>query len=198
MKLVNEFIIKDILDYEVMNNVNILQELQNCNLFIILDLLKIGNKCSDEEAEELLCTALFTHDIEDVVDELAVELIGREPDKDGNNVDKEKFQSFSDVLEYFYNEIQTVDTNLGLNDFWNISTRYMYRYADGLKQRYIFKKNQELQSQYSNVAMFMQAFVGKLKECPQLNEDGSMKKHEDKYISDDIKKLLLKEKEARK
>lgn len=51
----------------------------------------------------------------------------------------------------------------------------MYRYSDGLQKRYINKKNQELQSQYNSVGMFMSALAGKLKDCPQLDDTGKIK-----------------------
>ena len=57
-----------------------------------------------------------------------------------------------------------------------MSTRYMYKYAEGIQKRYVFNKNKELRSEYDSVAMLMSALSGKLKECPQLNEDGTLHK----------------------
>jgi hypothetical protein len=67
-----------------------------------------------------------------------------------------------------------------------MSTRYLYKYAEGVKKRYVFNKNEELKSQYTNVAIFMQALGGKLKECPQLNEDGTLHK---KSLAEKLKEL---------
>ncbi len=176
MKLTKEFIIKDILDYEINEDINIIEELQSFNLFVVFDLLMIGNKCNYEEAEYIFKNAINEMSLDELINQLAYELIGKKPEEDEECNDSNKFSSFSEILENYYNEIQTVDKNLSLNDLWNISTRYMYVYADGLKSRYVHNKNMELQSQYSNVAMFMSALSGKLKECPQLNEDCSLKK----------------------
>ena len=174
MNICKEFLVKDIIKYELENDVNILEELSFCNFSIVADVISMGCKISEEEALDKLGELLKNYEITEIVKMLAYEIIGNEPSKENDNVDQSEFSSFSDVLENFYSEIQTVDKNLGLSEFQNISTRYMYKYAEGLKKRYVFNKNQEYQSQYSNVAMFMSALAGKLKECPQLNEDGTL------------------------
>lgn len=186
MQICKEFIIREVLDYELNNDINIFDELSQANLFIILDLIKLGNKCDDAEAESIFNKAVEEYGYDEAVKELAYELIGRRPDEnEKNNVDK-KYSSFSEVLEDFYNNIQTVDKNFGLSEFWNISTRYMYKYADGVQKRFISDKNQELQSQFSNAMMFGQMLAGKLKECPQLNEDGTL--HQ-KTLAEKIKEM---------
>ncbi len=186
MQICKEFIIREVLDYELNNDINIFDELSQANLFIILDLIKLGNKCDDAEAESIFNRAVEEYGYDEAVKELAYELIGRRPDdNEKNNVDK-KYSSFSEVLEDFYNNIQTVDKNFGLSEFWNISTRYMYKYADGVQKRFISDKNQELQSQFSNAMMFGQMLAGKLKECPQLNEDGTLHK---KTLAEKIKEM---------
>ena len=186
MQICKEFIIREVLDYELNNNINIFDELSQANLFIILDLIKLGNKCDDAEAESIFNKAVEEYGYDEAVKELAYELIGRRPDEDEkNNVDK-NYSSFSEVLEDFYNNIQSVDKNFGLSEFWNISTRYMYKYADGVQKRFISDKNQELQSQFSNAMMFGQMLAGKLKECPQLNEDGTL--HQ-KTLAEKIKEM---------
>jgi len=186
MQICKEFIIREVLDYELNNDINIFDELSQANLFIILDLIKLGNKCDDAEAESIFNKAVEEYGYDEAVKELAYELIGRRPDEDEkNNVDK-NYSSFSEVLEDFYNNIQSVDKNFGLSEFWNISTRYMYKYADGVQKRFISDKNQELQSQFSNAMMFGQMLAGKLKECPQLNEDGTIHK---KTLAEKIKEM---------
>lgn len=186
MQICKEFIIREVLDYELNNDINIFDELSQANLFIILDLIKLGNKCDDAEAESIFNKAVEEYGYDEAVKELAYELIGRRPDdNEKNNADK-KYSSFSEVLEDFYNNIQTVDKNFGLSEFWNISTRYMYKYADGVQKRFISDKNQELQSQFSNAMMFGQMLAGKLKECPQLNEDGTL--HQ-KTLAEKIKEM---------
>ena len=42
MKLCNEFIIKDLFDYMILNETDILEEIGYCNLSIMTDVVKIG------------------------------------------------------------------------------------------------------------------------------------------------------------
>lgn len=186
MNICREFIIREVLDYELNNDINIFDELGQANLFIILDLIKLGNKCDDADAESILNKAIDEYGFDKTVEKLAYELIGKEPSEEDKKQDNKKYSSFSEVLEDFYNSVQTVDHNFGLNEFWNISTKYLYKYADGVQKRYINDKNLELQSQYSNAIMFGQMLAGKLKECPQLNDDGTIKQ---KTLLDKIKEL---------
>lgn len=182
MKICNEFIIKDLFDYMILNDIDILEELESCNLFVMIDLIKIGNKCSEEEAEATLDKYINEYGLEAVVEELAYEVIGHKPDENDKKQTTKEFQSFSDVLESFYNDIQSIDSNLSISEFMSMSTRYMYRYADGLQKRYINNKNQELQSQFTNAMIIGSMLAGKLDECPQLDDNGSLHKqsNEDK------------------
>ena len=189
MSLCKEFIVKEVLDYELNNDMNILEELSQGNLFIIIDLIKLGNHCDDAEAESILNKSIEEIGYEKTVEELAYELIGRKPDENEETTDSKKYSSFSEVLEDFYDSVQTVDKNFGLSEFWNISTKYLFKYADGVQKRYISDKNLELQAQYSNVVMFGQMLAGKLKECPQLNEDGTLHK---KSLAEQIKEMRKK------
>lgn len=187
MRICNEFIIKELFDYMINNDVDILEELGACNLFIMIDLIKMGNKCSDEEAETTLNKYIDKYGIEAVVEELAYEVIGHKPDENDKVNDHTEYTSFSDVLESFYNDIQAIDSNLSISEFMGMSTRYMFRYADGIKKRFINNKNQELQSQYMNAMLIGSMLAGKLDECPQLNEDGSLHKEDN---IDRIKKFF--------
>lgn len=188
MNICKEFIIKDILAYEMNNDINIFEELSQGNLFIIIDLIKLGNKCDDAEAESILNKSVDEIGFDETVKELAYELIGKRPDEKDEVTNSKNYSSFTEVLEDFYDNIQSVDKNFGLSEFWEISTRYLYKYSDGVKKRYVNDKNLELQSQFSNAIMIGQMLSGKLKECPQLNEDGTL--HKDS-LADKLKKLKM-------
>lgn len=177
MKFFNkEILIKDVLQYERINDINILEELQSGNIFIILDLIKLGNDCSDEQAELIFNNALNENSLGEIIEQLAYELIGNTPnEKDEQNIDNTD-KSISNILEEFYNQLQLVDDKLSISEFWNMSTRYMYSYADGIQERFIYNKNKQWKENYENIAMFMSGLTGKLKECPQLNPDGSLHK----------------------
>ena len=170
------FVIKDILDYELENNTNILEELSFGNFEILHDLIMMSEKCDSDKAYELIDEYIDKYGYEKTFELCAYAVIGREPsNNDNDNVDKD-YKSFSDVLEKFYNEIQTIDKNITLSDFWNISTKYMYRYTDGLRDRYIFNLNKQSQEQFINAETFIGLLFGKLKEPLQFDPDGKLHK----------------------
>lgn len=189
MRLINSIKIKDIIEYETLNEINILEELQSGSLFIVIDIIKLGNNCSEEEANNILNKALESMSLQDIIESIVYDLIGNLPDGDDDNNVEYKNLSFSNILEEFYTQIQTIDNTLSIGDFLNFSTRYMYTYADGLQKRYIHNKNKKYMEDFENVAMFMSAFTGNLKECPQLNEDGTIKK---KSLIDKINALKMR------
>ena len=176
MKLVEEFIIKDLFGYMISNDIDILEELEQCNTDVVIDLIKLGNKCSDEEAEELYDRAVNELGFEKFIEELAYSVVGKEPTDNNDNVDRKEFTTFLDVLESFYNEIQSVDKNLTLTEFMNMNTRFMYKYADGVQKRYVNDTNAKWRDLFMDKVMLGQMLSGKLKDCPQLNEDGTMHK----------------------
>jgi hypothetical protein len=141
----------------------------------MIDLFMIGNQISWDDACEILDKELEHRELTDIVKQLVEELIGRVPETNAETMKSNEVGSFSDVLGKFYNEIQTLDEKLDLNTFLNMSTSFMYKYSDGVKQRYIYNTNKQLRDNYTNIGMFMSAFVGKLKECPQIDEDGNKK-----------------------
>lgn len=176
MQLCKEFIIKDIKDYSINNDISIIDELEQCNLFVVIDMIKLGNKCDDASAESILNKAMENMTFEQVCEKLAYEVIGQEPDENRASQSNKELGSFSDILEMFYNQIQSVDENLTLSEFNSMSTKYMYKYCDGIQKRLINRKNMQYKEQYENVGMLMSALSGKLKECPQLNDDGTIHK----------------------
>lgn len=175
MKLCKEFIIKDILEYEIQNDMNIINELTNLNLDVVIDLLMIGNKISFEEACEILDRELENRELTDIIKQLFEEIIGRVPENNEPTMKSNEVDSLSDVLSKFYNEIQTLDEKLDINTFLGMSTSFMYKYGDGVKERYIYNTNKQLRDNYTSIGMFMSAFAGKLKKCPQIEENGEKK-----------------------
>lgn len=176
MTICKEFIIKDLFDYMIMNDTDILDELSYLNLSTMVDLVKLSYKCSDEEAENVLYKNIDEYGIEAVAEELAYEVIGHRPDKNEETHKSTEYKSFFDILESFYNDIQAVDSNLTLSEFMSMSTRYMFRYAEGIQTRFINNENKELRNNYMLASMILSGLAGELKECPQLNEDGTLHK----------------------
>ena len=171
MRLIKEILIKDIFDYEIQNDVNILKELNNLSIDVVLDMFVLGNKISFDEACELLDRELENRELTEIIKQLVEELIGKVPDGNEETIKSEDIGSLSDVLSKFYNDMQVVDEKLDINTFMNMSMGFMYRYADGIKQRFIYKENKQLKDNFTYIGMFLSAFAGKLKECPQISEE---------------------------
>lgn len=175
MRLTKEFLIGDIWDYEI-NDVNILEELAQLNLFIIIDLIEIGNKCEPEMAESLLNKYLKEMTLEQIAEELTYEVIGNKPSENKEGNVEDKWSTFSDVLWMFFNQLQSLDSNLSISEFRSMSTKSMYKYAEGVKERYINNMNLELEKMFMDKVMLGQSMSGKLKDCPRLDPDGSLHK----------------------
>lgn len=185
MQLTKEFLIGDIWDYEI-DGIDILEQLSQLNLFIVIDLLMIGNKCDEAEAESLFNKYLETLTFEQIVEELAFEVIGAKPNDNKDDNVEVKQSTFSDILWSFFNELQAVDKNLSISEFRSMSTKNMYKYAEGVKERYINDMNKEFEKMYMDKVMLAKSMNGDLKECPRLDADGSL--HKDS-LQDKLKKL---------
>lgn len=190
--LAREFIIKDLIDYMILNDVDILEELAYGNFAVLYDLVKIGNSCSDEEADTIITKSLDKYGFDKTFEMMALEVIGREPSSDPSNNYDVKNKSYREVLEDFYNQIQSIDKNLSLTDFWHISTRYMYKYADGLKDRFILNLNKQSQESFLNAETFIGLLFGKLKEPLHFNKDGKVQRHAEEEMSLKDKILAVK------
>ena len=171
-----EYKVKDLITYESSNDVDIINDLQLGEIDTIVDMLSHGACCDVEKAVNLLDNALQSNTLIEIINNIVWCLIGKQEVKDDTpKMNKDEYKNLSNAFEIMYEQLQAVD-NISLSEFMNMSTRYLYRYADGIQKRYILNKNQELTSQYTSIGMLMSALVGKLKECPQLDETGQIKK----------------------
>ena len=171
-----EYKVKDLITYESSNDVDIINDLQLGEIDTIVDLISLGACCDVEKAVNLLDNALQSNTLIEIINNIVWCLIGKQEVKDDTpKMEKDEYKNLSNAFEIMYEQLQAVD-NISLSEFMNMSTRYSYRYADGVQKRYILNKNQELTAQYTSVGMLMSALAGKLKECPQLDETGQIKK----------------------
>jgi hypothetical protein len=192
MSIINEFKIYDLLNYEAVNNINILEALQCGNIFVVIDLIEIGRQCSPEEAEETFEELIKHKDLSEIFSEIAIDIIGKQASEDEECVSGDTDPtdlSMTSILYDFYNQMKSVGDPITFTEFNNMSTKFMYKYAEGIQQRYIYDKNKKFREDYESTAMMLQGLAGKLKECPQLDPDGTLHKES---IQDKIKKLKSK------
>lgn len=190
--LFKEFIIKDIIDYEILHDCDILGELSYGNIDVLVDLVKMSDKCDDVTACNKVDGFFKEYGYEHTFELVAYEVIGREPENKNDEHTVKDYKTFSEVLENFYNEMQAIDGNLGLSDFWQLSTRYMYKYSDGLKDRYIFNLNKQSQEQFLNAETFIGLLFGKLKEPLHFNDQGQQCKAGQEHMTLKEKILAVK------
>lgn len=171
MLVVKEFIIKDIINYETLNDVNILEELEQGELYVILDLIMMGNKCQYEEAECIFRQALESIGLTEIINKIAECLVGEKTENEDQTVDRNKYKNFSDILLEFFEQLQIVDDTISYSDFMNMSTQMMYKYANGVQKRYINERNVAYRESFENAVILLGALSGKVKEPPQISEN---------------------------
>lgn len=171
MNLTCGFYIKDIINYEVSEDLNLLEELSYGNIDTLIDCIKMGNRCSGEDACEILGLARQAYTIEEIIKMIALDLVGKEPDKEKETSENKEIKKLSDILLESYAELQTYDNRLDFNTFLNMSTRLMWKYTEIVKKVYINNENKRLKGLWEFCCIFFGMFTGNLKECPVIGDD---------------------------
>lgn len=176
MKICKEFIIRDIIEYKVNNNIDLLQSVINHNFFAIIDAIKIGNKCSEEEALSIYEELSKEYDMTDIVKQLCIEIIGKEK-KENEPTENTDDRDFTTILTDFYNQLKSVGDCITITEFYNMSTSMLYIYSDGVYERILNDENRKLRDQYSQAITTASMFSKKpMKEPIQYNKDGTLHK----------------------
>ena len=188
MNIICGLTIKQLMEYEAVNNTNALLRLENYDIDIIYDIIKMSNKIDDDTCEEYVDGRIKEIGLMQLTVQIFEDIFGKIKSTNKNNV-QIKERSFTELFNDFYNEIQAYDSSLSYSDFCNMNTLFMYKYCDGIKTRYIHNKNEQLKNNYEQAAMILSGLAGKLKECPQLDDNGNTKK---KDPFDGLRKLKNK------
>lgn len=178
MNIVKNFIVKDLINYEQNNNINIITELKNGEYTVIVDLLAIGNNIGINEAIGLFQELIKNYEYIDIVKSLSISIFGENNNSDNGYVDTTN-KTLSDILMDFYNEIHTID-DLDINSFLNMNTTSIYKYAEGVKQRYIYNINNRRREAFESAQIDTGVKYGGLKEVPLVSEDTFMSKADKK------------------
>jgi hypothetical protein len=178
MNIVKNFIVKDLINYEQNNNINIITELKNGEYTVIVDLLAIGNNIDINEAIGLFQELIKNYEYIDIVKSLSISIFGENNNSENGYVDTTN-KTLSDILMDFYNEIHTID-DLDINSFLNMNTTSIYKYAEGVKQRYIYNINNRRREALERSQIDAGVKFGGLKEVPLVSEDTFMSKAEKK------------------
>lgn len=189
MNIVKNFIVKDLINYEQNNNINIITEIKNGEYSVIIDLLSIGNNIDINEAIGLFQELLKNYSYIDIVKSLSISIFGENNNSDNGYVDTTN-KTLSDILMDFYNEIHTID-DLDISSFLNMNTTSIYKYAEGVKQRYIYNINNRRREAFESAQIDAGVKFGGLKEVPLISEEDVKPKV---YNLDEIKRRLKENK----
>lgn len=176
-KLVNRFYIKDLREYEREHDVNLISYFEDAfNLLNLIELIRLGNRCNEEKACELLDIYLEQLDTDMLTayniirDELLGKPIVDTDECNLNTVDYEDLTSLLDVLCQ-----QAISFGLSRTEFLDMDTKEMYKIIDGFKHRKTEQLNEEIAKNHYLAGMVGAAVWGKLPKKPNLIEEE--KKH---------------------
>lgn len=171
--LIRRFRIKDIREFEDDNNANILKYFDTLKIEQIISLVSLGNgRCSEEEASEILDKYLENHTFMDAVLEIKEALIGKgdnETDtEESDDIDITEYGSLTELYGLYCMQLMSI--GFGYSEFWDLSTKDMYRVFNSINIKRQNEINQSLQLAHTQAALIGQAVWGKLqRKVPQVD-----------------------------
>lgn len=175
MRLIKRFILNDIRDYELDNNVNLMDYFSDVlDLNNLIELIKIGNRTDEKSAIGILSRYLVNPDnnLKSAYIEVRDELLGKKPEE-GNedNLETKQYDSLTDIFNELCKRAIEEVNGITYSEFWSMSTKEMYQIVDGLNKRKIEQYNEDLTKMHTMACMINQAMWGKLdKNPPQIKE----------------------------
>ena len=173
MKLIKQFYLKDIKNFEDNTGLNIIKIFDDCRMCEILELVRLGNNnCSLDEASNILELYLRSgKNYIDAVKELQLCLFGNNNSKEkGDIVDITQYDSLTALYRKFCSDL--LCDGLTYSEFWQMNTDEMYKIANIINIKNINEMNRQLYIGYINAGLSGQSHWGKLqKDIPQINLD---------------------------
>ena len=171
MRLTKGFTVGDIIEYEITEDINILEEFRYGNTDIVISCLMLGNKCNLEDACKIFADANKEYELVKIIEVLITEIVGKQVEKTENTEEQKEIKTLSDMLLESYAEIQTYDNRLDFNSFLNMSTKLLWKYAEIVRKIYINNENKRLKDTWEQINMLFGMFTGELKKCPEIGND---------------------------
>lgn len=181
--LISKCYLKDIREYEELNNKNILDLVNVISVTNMAQLILIFNKkvSTEEEACNLIDEYISETEMSlfDIHKELLNALLGynktenTKEQEDAEN-DITEFQLLSDY--YMKLCMQLMSIGVTYQEFWNFTTKEMYQVYDAIQQKYVNDFNMEMEKQHIAAGLIAGAVWGKpAKKAPKIelnkNED---------------------------
>lgn len=174
--LVHRFNLRDIREYEDEHNASILKYFDTIRVSNIIDLISLGNgKCSIEQASDILDKYLSSgHTLVDAMIEIRNMLVGEISDTDeeqvNNTISTTKYNSLTELYEFYCMQLMSI--GFGYTEFWDLSTKSLYRVFNSINIKRQNEINQSLQLAHTQAALIGQAVWGKLqRKAPHVTLD---------------------------
>lgn len=170
--LIRHFYLKDIKEYEDETGYNILSFFGSLEINKMIDLVKIGNSCTYEQACNLLDEYLEEHTLLEALLEIKKSLIGvgdnnEEDIAEEDKIDITKYSSLTELYQNFCMQLMSFDVSY--SEFWSMDTKDMYRVFNSLLIKMQNDTNRQLSNYHTLAGLVGQAVWGKLqKEAPQI------------------------------
>lgn len=170
MRLIQTLKLKDLVEYERLNNRDILKDIEKNRLATVIDLIMIGNKLSNREDAYIIYDKYINEDennsLYTAIDEVVKCLTGGYSGVDNNSGYIEDNKRLSDIIEDFNMELMSY--GISYSEFWNMDVNDMYRVACGIVKKLETDINISLQKAYIEASMNAQAIFGKLPDKPPI------------------------------
>lgn len=169
--LVKRFNLREIKEYEEDTGTSIL-DLFNDVLGdnSLIELIKLGNKnCDDRRASDILDLYLESgNNYSQAFLEIKECLLGKDIEEGEGGIDAKDYSSLTDIYNDLCMQLMSIGVSYG--EFWNMTTKDMYRVFDSIKVKIQSDMQRQLNLNHTLAAMVGGAVWGKLdKEPPKVD-----------------------------
>lgn len=185
--LVQTYYVKDIKEYENENNKSVFDMFARPSVSDLVDLVILGNnKCSRENASDMLDTYLESHEESEAYDEIRSVLFG---DSDSDNLDESDkmdvsmYKRLGDLFHYFC--MNLMSQGLSYTEFWQMDTRDVYKIFEDINIKLEVELNKLLSMAHAQAAMTGSAVWGKLDKEPPKVDFSDEALHPEKIVYDE-------------
>lgn len=191
MRIISDFYIKDLKEYERQNKVSVLDMFKDISLFNLAELVRLGNNgITFEEACDLIDDYLTEESLDELYEEIRRSLFGDQTSKespDSNTKDLSKFKNITEFYSDLLGDLRTYG-DLSWSESWGMSVSDVILEFSILSKRLKDKKQEKINDDYMLSVLISQAVWGKLPKEPPKIGDSDINEYPD--LDDDAVKNM--------